>query len=292
MFHTLIIASTRRPQVLHETVASLSRQTVAPDELILVTPYEDDVEPRTLEVPGVRRVLSEAGLSRQRNRGIDEADAACQIITFVDDDVALADDYLEHAQRFFAEHDAVVLMTGATVADGAGAGGLTRAEAEAAVRGSNGRGNDRFEEGQTAYGCNMTVRRAVASRVRFDERLPLYSWLEDLDFSMRCRAEGGIGRYRACRMAHLGVSSGRVSGVKYGYSQIMNPYYLYRKGGVITLGALLYRFWFKGFAANLGGTLWPFHNGEVDRFGRLRGNLLALLHALLCRVEPEYITKL
>ena len=37
----------------------------------------------------------------------------------------------------------------------------------------------------SAYGCNMVVRYSTARKVRFDETLPLYAWLEDRDYSHR-----------------------------------------------------------------------------------------------------------
>ena len=46
----------------------------------------------------------------------------------------------------------------------------------------------------------------------------------------------------------------------------------------------------RNIAANLVRSLWP--ESYVDRRGRLRGNLLAMLHVLPGRIEPEYILKL
>jgi hypothetical protein len=46
----------------------------------------------------------------------------------------------------------------------------------------------------------------------------------------------------------------------------------------------------RNIAANVARSLWP--ESYVDRRGRLRGNLLAIAHVLLGRVEPEYILKL
>ena len=52
------------------------------------------------------------------------------------------------------------------------------------------------------YGCNMAFRTAGIGSVRFDERLPLYGWQEDLDF---CGALRGSGRI--VKTNRLGSSS-------------------------------------------------------------------------------------
>jgi GT2 family glycosyltransferase len=65
--------------------------------------------------------------------------------------------------------------------------------------------------------------------LHFDENLPLYGWLEDVDFCRRLAPYGRIVRNARTAGVHLGSNSGRTSGVCYGYSQIANPLYLWRK---------------------------------------------------------------
>src|SRR5262245_27468434 len=83
-----------------------------------------------------------------------------------------------------------------------------------------------------AYGANMAVPLApiYAHSLRFDENLPLYGWLEDVDFSRQLAPYGCIVKNRRMVGVHLGVKIGRVSGFRFGYSQIANPLYLCRKG--------------------------------------------------------------
>jgi hypothetical protein len=87
---------------------------------------------------------------------------------------------------------------------------------------------------------------------------------------------------------HLGVKSGRVSGVRFGYSQLANPVYLIRKGTVPA--SFLLELMGRNICANLVRSLWP--EPHIDRRGRLKGNLLAALHLIQGRIEPEYILKL
>ena len=66
--------------------------------------------------------------------------------------------------------------------------------------------------------------------VRFDENLPLYGWAEDVDFCRQLATYGRIVENARTTGVHLGSNSGRTSGVCFGYSQIANPLYLWRKG--------------------------------------------------------------
>ncbi len=86
----------------------------------------------------------------------------------------------------------------------------------------------------------------------------------------------------------LGLKAGRVSGERFGYSQIVNPLYLIRKGTVPAAFAL--PLMGRNIAANLVRSMWP--ESYIDRRGRLRGNLIAIAHVLSGRIEPEYILKL
>ncbi|TIX29105.1 MAG: glycosyltransferase family 2 protein, partial [Mesorhizobium sp.] len=47
---------------------------------------------------------------------------------------------------------------------------------------------------------------------------------------------------------------------------------------------------FRNIAANLAKSLRP--EPYVDRRGRLWGNMLAILHVAMGRIEPEYILKI
>ena len=78
----------------------------------------------------------------------------------------------------------------------------------------------------------MSVRLDLARRHRltFDEQLPLYGWLEDVDFSRRVAGYGRVVKVSAARGVHLGVKAARQRGVQLGYSQVANPVYLMRKG--------------------------------------------------------------
>jgi hypothetical protein len=102
------------------------------------------------------------------------------------------------------------------------------------------------------------------------------------------RKKGQVVCVNAIRGVHLGIKSGRINGTRFGYSQMANPFYLVRKGTVPPGFAM--RLMLRNIAANLGRSLWP--ESYIDRRGRLRGNLIAIFHLLIGRVEPEYILRM
>ena len=130
----------------------------------------------------------------------------------------------------------------------------------------------------------MAFRLSAVQDLRFDERLVLYGWLEDRDFGAALRKKGG--RLVKCREAmgvHLGVKSGRIAGDRLGFSQIINPLYMLRKGTMSYSQVIDHLF--RNFFSNLFGSIWP--NSHIDRRGRLRGNLCGVQEALRGRFEPE-----
>jgi len=139
-----------------------------------------------------------------------------------------------------------------------------------------------------AYGCNMSLRATCIGEARFDPRLVLYGWQEDIDFTSRLRAHGRVVCARHLHGVHLGLKAGRVSGTRFGYSQVVNPVYLIRKGSVPA--SFLLPLMLRNLAANLARSIRP--EPYVDRRGRLRGNLIGIGHLLTGRIEPEFAARL
>jgi hypothetical protein len=81
----------------------------------------------------------------------------------------------------------------------------------------------------------------------------------------------------------MGVKSGRVAGDRLGYSQVVNPIYMLRKG-TMTVGQVAGQL-FRNIASNVAGAVRP--EPFIDRTGRLRGNLRGLADVLRGRFEPE-----
>lgn len=278
------IATRGRAAILGEMLAELARQTRAPDRIIVCHVGPEDIAGLPARFPAVEFLVAAAGLPRQRNAILDAA-ADCDAVLFLDDDFLPAPDYLAVTERVFAAHPGCVVTTGTVIADGAKGPGIGVAEGRATLAADRGAADPLAVAPHfNGYGCNMAVRMAPlrAHALRFDELLPLYAWYEDIDLTRRLGAHGTILRLAGARGVHLGTKSGRVTQTRLGYSQVANAIYLARKGSYPWSHALPSAG--RHLAMNAARSLAP--EPHVDRRGRLKGNLLALLDLLRGRMHP------
>jgi len=278
------IATRGRPAILAETIAELGRQTRPADEILVCHVAPEDVRNLPLRRPDICFLRTAAGLPRQRNALLEATTA--EVLLFLDDDFFPAPSYLEVLEQVLAARADCVVATGTVIADGAKGPGITPEEARTILA------VDRppvdlllAAPHFNGYGCNMAVRMEVVRRtgIRVDERLPLYAWYEDIDFTRALGRYGAILRLGGARGVHLGVKQARSPGLRLGYSQVINPVYLARKGTFPWSHAIPSVA--RHLAINAGRSLVP--EPHVDRFGRLKGNLLALFDLARGRVEPE-----
>ncbi|MCV6594975.1 MAG: glycosyltransferase [Silicimonas sp.] len=280
------IATTGRSTVLAQTLARLDRQTRRPDRIIISAIRPEDYEGLPECSAPVTCLTTGRGASQQRNHILDRCNSH-DIVVFFDDDFLPCDDYLAELHNLLANRPEIVLVTGKVLADGVLTGGIPFEAAEDIVTAAGPATSRALTPVYNGYGCNMAVRMSAlhAETLRFDENLPLYSWLEDVDFSRRLAPYGKIYRADGARGVHMGVASGRTPGLRLGYSQIVNPFYLARKGTVAWAFGL--RLAGRNILANLVKT--PRPEPHIDRFGRLRGNLRGLWHIATGRADPMRI---
>ncbi len=295
----VVIATTGRPDILAAMLQRLARQTRAPDHVLVVGaaetdfPSRDKLSEETAEaLTHVQFVLASKGSSTQRNRALDLLGTAFDIIIFFDDDFVPARDFIAGAERLFREHPDVVVASGRFLADGIRSAGISFAEADRLIAdyetGGSGEASSHIVDQPGGYGCNMVVRVAALPEARFDENLPLYGWLEDLDFSSRFAKVGRIVETGLCVGVHLGVKSGRSPGLQVGYSHIANPLYLARKGSLSWRRAVTMAV--KVLIANSVRSLAP--EPYIDRRGRLAGNLRAISDLIRGRCHPMRVMDL
>ena len=287
------IATSGRREVLARNLATLAEQSRLPDRLVICPVKEEDVDELSLKKflrPSLV-VRGPVGLPAQRNK-ILSAITNADIVVFFDDDFFADARYIENLENIFISRPDVVAITGSLIADGARGPGLTVEEGLQLIR-SDSRSLDavgELTEQYGTYGCNMAFRLkpVLDHGILFDENLPLYGWQEDIDFSLRVRPYGRIMNAAALRGVHLGIKLGRTSGVRFGYSQIANPIYLIRKGSMSWRHAN--KLMWRNIAANMARSFFP--EPWVDRKGRLKGNLLALIDMLKGRISPGRILRL
>lgn len=285
----VVYATVGRADLAGRSVGHLARQS-RPADLVVVSAVSPDDFAQDRDGPIVPEVLyGEKGLCAQRNRALAHIAGRADIVVFFDDDFVPADDYLANLATLFDSWPELAGATGWVVADGIKTPGIrfddavrqlegVAAPAEPVVAVLDG----------GLYGCNMAMRTSLTEGLWFDEAMPLYGWLEDLDFTFRLRARGPLVWSDRLTGVHLGTKGGRTSGMKLGYSQIANPVYMLRKRSAPRRHVI--ELMIRNVASNLFLSIRP--EPYVDRFGRLRGNLLALRDLASSRLDPMRVLRL
>jgi GT2 family glycosyltransferase len=286
------IATVGRRKLLAETLRQLSNQTRLPD-CVFVSPVSeadyDAADIGNLPYP-LQIIYGSRGLCSQRNSILNNT-REFTVIVFFDDDFFPESSYLREVELCFEAEPNVVVTHGHLIADGVRGPGIDISTARNLLSSCQ---HDNVSRPLTdtfgAYGCNMAVRLSSVYEhdLHFDEEMPLYGWMEDLEFCRRISAHGRIVKNWRMIGVHLGTKVGRISGLRYGYSQVANPIYIWRKGRLPFFCALKYLM--QNALANVGKALRP--EPWIDRRGRALGNCRALSDWIRGRMHPMRILDL
>lgn len=284
----VVLASANRAPLLAEVLRDVRAQTLQPDHLVVSVPDAGSLPP--VDELGECQVVHASGLAAQRNAGVDAVPHA-DLVFFFDDDAVVGRDYLERAVEHFVDNPGVVGLTGSVLLDGAAAEEIGREEALNSLHRSGAHMDAAVvkRRRRTLYGCNFAYRAAAADKIRFDDRLPLYSWLEDHDFARRLMRSGELIWAGDCVIVHRGAKSGgRQAHRRLGYSQVMNPAYLLSVGSFPLWLALweAFRPTAKNVVRSVAG------DQRAWRRERLRGNVMAGRDVLGRRFTPERIREI
>jgi GT2 family glycosyltransferase len=284
----IIVASVSRGEEIGQLLAQLARQTLLPVKIILSVERPEDL-PAFVD-PRVKIVMGRRGLTAQRNRGLDALQGAADVVVFYDDDFLPTPTALEGSARLFAKYPDIAGATGLVLQDGVKQGGIAYEAALALVDAQRGAAGAVYSVTPVdeLYGCNMAFRVSAVQDLRFDEKLPLYAWQEDVDFAGQLLSKGRVVKTDAFAGVHRGVSKGRTPGLALGFSQMVNPAYLVRKGTMRPKKAALLMA--RNLVANHVHALKP--EPFIDRLGRARGNWLGLWYILSGKSDPTEILSL
>jgi glycosyltransferase involved in cell wall biosynthesis len=291
MIVAVIIASLGRPEALADLLDDLARQSTAADRLVLSLTQLSDA-PSNLEKHGNSiAVYGPKGLCAQRNRGLAEVGSDADLVVFLDDDFVPSRFMIERAVALFEAYPEIAGATGHLVADGINGPGFSTSDARRLLNEYDSAPAPLLVPSHNLrglYGCNMVYRTQAILGLSFDERLPLYGWQEDIDFGVQAAACGRTVKTFAFAGVHCGVKGARISGLRTGYSQVINPAYLVRKGTMD--GRYARKIVLRNIVANHMRAFRP--EPWVDRMGRARGNWLAMFDLIRGRVTPERILDL
>lgn len=285
------VATTGRREILSEMVASLAHQTRPADLISICAVKADDVDEAALHATQLPLDIaySTAGAAHQRNVILDKLDAY-DVVLFFDDDFFALPDYIAEIERILADTPDITLVTGTALADGACNAGIELDEARVILATAPAEVPLTIAPVFSGYGCNMAVRNSLMRdhHLRFDEALPLYSWLEDMDLSRSLAVYGRVVQASTPRGVHLATKKGRGSGLRFGYSQVANPIYLYRKGRIPL--ATVFSHAGRNIVSNALKCAAP--EPYIDRWGRMRGNMQALSDLMTGKLDPGAILRM
>jgi GT2 family glycosyltransferase len=284
----VIVATKGRPQAITELLALLEKQSCAPAVIVISATEPSDIGVTPASHLNLEYLFGPAGSSAQRNRGLERVRARADIAVFFDDDFAPAGNWIEQCMQLFSSAANIAGANGTVIRDGARTQPITWQQAREILALPLPANQSAVSERADLYGCNMAFRMSAIKDLQFDERLVLYGWLEDKEFSRKAAKNGRLVECSLLAGVHLGLQSGRVSGKRYGYSQIVNAWYLYKKDTLSLREASAHIL--KALVVNAAKTFRP--ENHIDRRGRLHGNLVGIMHLLSGVCRPEKVTEL
>jgi hypothetical protein len=283
----VLLATKGRPEAAAQLIRVLQEQSVTPSIVVVSATDASDIAAQVPTDLNVEYIFGPAGLTAQRNRALDRVRTCADVVIFFDDDFAPAGNWVEQCALLFASESTIAGANGIVLRDGAKTLPISWEEAQEAIAAQRPK-RPLLSDIVDLYGCNMAFRVSAIDGLLFDERLVLYGWLEDKEFSRKAAKKGRLVECNSLVGVHLGLQAGRVSGKKYGYSQIVNAWYLYKKGALSRDEVSFHLL--KALIVNSAKALRP--ERHIDRRGRLRGNLIGIGHLLSGVCRPEGATEL
>ena len=110
MNFSLIVCTYMRPEPLLQLLQSVQRQTVYPNEILIVDGSANDATKKILEANTIQNLhyfqvpIEFCGLTKQRNYGIDRTSNDAAIVCFLDDDTVLTENYFEQLLYTYIKH--------------------------------------------------------------------------------------------------------------------------------------------------------------------------------------------
>jgi GT2 family glycosyltransferase len=296
----VIIATKGRPRETANLLETLALQTVLPDVIVVSACDSSDIDQCNVPEKNVQVLFGPPGLAAQRNRALSLLQGKFDIVIFFDDDFVPSRFWIERIQMLLTTQPDIGGVTGRILVDGVTVGELEWSDGQSIVNNADSSTkvvtmDDQWMKDHTspiprrrAIGCNMAFRVKAIQHLKFDERLVLYGWLEDRDFGVRAGTVTKMIFTDLVWGVHLGTRRGRTSDLRFGYAQVVNPWYLMKKGTMKPFEAC--ENILRGLSRNFLGVI--FRDATIDRYGRLKGNLIGVKDIMLGHWAPEKMNEL
>ncbi|MBZ9632370.1 glycosyltransferase [Salegentibacter sp. LM13S] len=270
MKFNLIVCTYKRRKALGRLLASVALQSRIPDEILIIDASPDDLTRELIErnvIEGLKYFKvdeKDRGLTRQRNYGIGKTGKEIDVISFLDDDIILEQDYFEK-----------LIDTYATYPNAIGVGGYISNEVswkksnaipdfdefkvDGYIRKLGSRNLLRKKLGllsdhapgvmpEFSHGLSIgflppsgktypveffmggvaSYRKSLFQKISFSEYFEGYGLYEDMDFCLRASRLGQLYVNTAAQVEHHHELSGRPDKYKYGKMVIRNGWYVWR----------------------------------------------------------------
>jgi len=107
-----------RPQALHTLLKSVSKQSLYPDEILIIDGSANTETEQLLQAVSFKHLKyfnvfeANRGLTKQRNYGISRVAASSKVVCFLDDDTVLEQDYFYNLIKIFKTNNTVTGVGG------------------------------------------------------------------------------------------------------------------------------------------------------------------------------------
>ena len=268
----LIICTFHRPEPLRELLASVKRQSVLPGQVLIIDGSYDSATKEALkneELPQLEYFAvgpENRGLTRQRNYGVTKLRKDIDIVSFLDDDTVLDENYFSEILRTYKEYPEALGVSGCITNEVQWekvSGDYIPQKGEFLYDGWARREGSRFTlrrkfglapdappgfmpdfshgystgflppsgktyEVEMLMGGIASYRRSVFEEFSFSSYFEGYGLYEDADFSLRVSEKGKLYVNTVAKVEHHHAEAGRPNMFKYGKMVLRNGWYVWR----------------------------------------------------------------
>lgn len=272
MKFSLIVCTYHRPESLYRLLESVKKQILYPDEIIIVDGSNDVLTEEMLNDQSFNKLKyfkvgeKNRGLTKQRNLGVEAADANSEILCFLDDDIVLKPDYFMLLLSTFDVYFDAVGVGGSIINEGVwkqSKPGVPKIFENFYYKGwerklgsrnvlrkrlgllsnqppgimpafSNGFSigyyppSGEIHKVEYFMGGVSAYKKELFSKIKFSEYFQGYGLYEDMDFCLRASQVGTLYLNTSAKVFHLHEEGGRPDHFKYGKMVIRNGYYVWR----------------------------------------------------------------
>jgi len=278
MYLSIIIPTKDRPKDIRRLLTALSRQTFRDFEIIVIDEsrnsmtknickeYEKDLNIKYFHV-------KLGSLTRARNFGLKHAKG--RIIIFMDDDIIIPKDFLEKVHNIFETNLNIIGIQGLIISKRLFYSQIKNAIRKALLLPYLGAKTQYVRRsGVTArpfihmikapikvqifYGCCFAFRKEIFNKVKFDENVILWSFMEDIDFSYTCYKlnPGKLLLDPSLKIYHFISPEARLNDRrKYYMSRVYWAYFFFKhhRNSLLSILAFIYAFFIGNFILRIIG---------------------------------------